>query len=347
VLRPSEWPRMIVVVGPALVFLAASYAAAEPAIAQTNTPPVETNWSDPASLIGGLFEYQVTFSPFELAPRLVATGILVRFAFQELRARWASGVRTAWPLGAGAEGGIARVVVALVLLYAVVPNAYRGWFYCSTRFLLMAWLLLPALAEIPPRLARRLPPLGAALSVIVLAIQLPDLWRSSRQMQNILDVGKTLPKGAKIIPMDFSPRLLGPKPLGHAWAELVVERDVVASQLFASGKPRMGGERFRTLSFYPGLLDTASGRLPWSSYETWSEVVRDCRDRASAECEKSLKERRSELETVVDRYDYVLMIDPPDYGRELIGEHLTLRSRVGSAWLFEVKKEEGARSASR
>ena len=112
---------------------------------------------------------------------------------------------------------------------------------------------------------------------------------------------------------------------GHAWAELVIERDAMASQLFAAGKPRMGGERFRTLTFHPGLLDEATGNLPWSTYETWYDVVRKCgSDKvlaflafgAAGDCATLLAERKATLDEVLDRYDYVLMLGPPAYAKE-------------------------------
>ena len=53
-------------------------------------------------------------------------------------------------------------------------------------------------------------------------------------------------------------------------------------------------------------------------------------------CEGMLAERKASLAAVIDRYDYVLMIDPPDYGRDLIAPHLKLQSHIGSAWLYAV-----------
>ncbi|HEX3344783.1 MAG TPA: hypothetical protein VHS09_09435, partial [Polyangiaceae bacterium] len=265
--RPATSLRVLVVTAPAAVFLVGSYFAAH-AAAGAPASPGETSFASPLSVLGGLVESNVGYSPLELVPRLVALGLLVRFAYR--------GMRASSPLGATAEGAVARVVVTFAVLYAVTPIAFQGWFYASTRFLLFAWLLLPAAAEIPPRLGRRLVVLGPALTLAVLAVQWPNLRSTSRQVQDVLDVGASLPRGAKLVPMDFTARLLGPQPLAHAWAELVVERDAIAPQLFAAGKPRMGGEHFRTLGFHPGLLDEATGALPWSSHEGWYDVVRKC-----------------------------------------------------------------------
>jgi len=339
--RPAHWFGVLVMTGPAALFMAGSYLSAGPA--PEGSAVTETFFAGPRELLRGLFEYQVAYSPLELIPRGVALVLLVWFAYR--------GIRRHPPLGSTAEGAVGRVVLVFLLLYCVTPVAFRGWFYASPRFLLFALILLPLVGEIPPRVARPLLVLAPVLTCAVLAVQWPDLWRTSRQMQDILDVGASIPRGSRLIPMDFAARPFGPQPLGHAWAQLVFDREVVASQLFAAGKPRMGGERFRTLTFRPGVLDAASGKLPWSTYETWYEVVRECRDhpvppppapfprpfgRLFGGCAGLLAGRRAALDAVIDRYDYVLMLDPPDYGRALLEEHLELRSRVGSAWLFAV-----------
>jgi hypothetical protein len=333
--RPSAWPRLLVVGMPAALFLVVSYVAARPAT-QTSAAPTETHFADPLALVGGLFEYHLAYTPLELVPRVVALVLLVRLAYR--------GIRTYSPLGTTAEGAVARVVLGFLLLYVATPSALHGWFYSSTRFLLFASLLLPAVAEIPARIGRRLLVLAPALTAAILAVQWPNIRSTSQQMQDILDVGASLPRGARLVPMDFTVRLLGPQPLAHAWAELVVERDAMASQLFAAGKPRMGGEQFRTLSFHPGLLDEATGTLPWSGYEGWYDVVRKCSSGAllgwfvarSGDCDALLAERKAALDAALDRYDYVLMLDPPDYGKSLVASRIELREHVGSAWMYRV-----------
>jgi len=336
-LRPARWPRLLVVIGPAAVFLVGAYVAAGPQSPGSGAAQAETSFADWTTVLGAAFEYNIAYTPLELAPRLVALAILSRFAYRATRADP--------PWGTSPEAAVGRLVLAYLLLYGVTPSSLHGWGYASTRFFLYAWLLLPAAAEIPPRLGRRLVVLGPALTAAVLAIQWPSIHHASRQMQDVLDAGASLPRGSKLIPMDFTASVLGPEPTGHAWAGLVVQRDVVACQLFAAGKPRMGGERFRTLSFHPGLLDTATGKLPWSTNEAWHDVGRNCSERSSPRrwfvrlpgaCAELLADRKAALEAVIDRYDYVLMLEPPPYGRDLVAPHLRLVSHVGSAWLYAV-----------
>jgi hypothetical protein len=249
------------------------------------------------------------------------------------------------PYRAGAEAAVGRVVAALLVLYCVMPGTLAGWYYCSARFLLFGWLLLPVAAELSPGMARRLLVVGPALAGSLLVIQWPFIRAASRQMQDVLDVGVSLPRGARFIPMDFTPSVLGPQPTGASWGELVVEHDAVASQLFASGKPRLGGERFRTLTFRPGVIDVRAGTLPWSGFEMWNDVWRPCAAPGSpvrwfvhddAKCDDALAARKQALEEVIDRYDYVLMLGPAGYGQELMAPHLRLISHVGAAWMYAI-----------
>jgi hypothetical protein len=344
--RPAHWPRLLLVVGPGLAFLVGSYLAAAPAAASAT--PAETYFSDPVSILGAMFEYNIAYTPLELGPRLVALGLLLPFAARALRA--------SPPLRAGARAAVGRVVVAMLLLYCAMPGAVGGWFFASTRFFLFAALLLPAAAELPAWVARRAWVLAPALTGALLALQWPVMHRASRQMQDVLDAGAALPRGPKLIPVDFNVSVLGPQPTGDAWAQLVGERDVLASQVLAAGKPRMGGERFRTLSYRDGVLDRAGGTLPWSDFEMWNDVARQCAApgspvhwfvHVSGECSALLAARKAAMEQVIDRYDYVLMLDPPEYGRELVAARLHLVKQVGSAWLYAVAKQEAHQEAPR
>ncbi|HEY3819084.1 MAG TPA: hypothetical protein VGL81_18070 [Polyangiaceae bacterium] len=334
-LRWSEWPRVLVVVGPAAAFLVLSYFAADPGPSTRLVPP-KTHFSDPVSVLGAAFEYNIGYSPFELVPRIAALALIVPFVYRSLRAHA--------PWRAGPEAAVGRLVVALVVLYCVMPGTLADWYYCSARFLVYAWLLLPVAAELPARIVRRLPVVGPVLAGAVLAIQWPVIHRDSRQMQDVLDVGSSLPRGARLVPLAFELSVLGPQPVGAAWGELVVGRDAVVSQLFASGRPRMGGERFRTLTFRPGVLDEESGTLPWSGAEM-SDVWRPCADPRSPErwfvhvdgsCADALAARKRELDEVIDRYDYVLMLGPSRYGQELMASRLHLVRESGSARMYAV-----------
>jgi hypothetical protein len=264
-------------------------------------------------------------------PRGATLLLLFAFAARSLR-------RTA--IGdPNATSAVGRVAVVFFCLYMLAPKVLADWYYCSARFLLFATFLLPALVEVPSRYASRVPALGAVLALCVVACDLPQLSRLSRQLQDVIDVGAELPPGAKIIAMDFADRRWGaidkPQPLAHAWELLVTTRNAVGSQLPAAGKPRTGGERFRMLSFRPGVLDVTTGTLPWSSYEGAYDVVRPCQEGTREACRSALAARKNILDKVRDRYEYVLMLSPPALVRELLAEGLTLRRQVGMAWLYE------------
>jgi hypothetical protein len=202
---------------------------------------------------------------------------------------------------------------------------------------------LPLGAQFPPRVARRLVVIGPALAAVVLAIQWPFVRGASRQIQDVIDAGATLPRGAKIVPADFNASPLGPQPTIDAWGYLVLEHNAIVSQVFASGRPRMGGERFRTLTFHPGVLDVVTGRLPWSGFEMWSDVWRPCAPEGSparwfvhtdGTCADAVAARQRALAEVLDRYDYLLMLGPSERERELFASGLRLVSHVGAAWMY-------------
>jgi hypothetical protein len=332
------------VTAPAAAFLVGTYVTADDS-SQLSAGPPETHFSDAASVLGAIFEYNVAYSPFELVPRIVVFAGLAFFALRS--------IRTHPPHRSGIEAALGRAVLALLILYCVMPGTLRGWVYCSTRFFLFASVLLPVAAEVPPRLARHILAIGPALTCAVLTLQWPTIHSASRQMKDILGAGGSLPRGSKVIPIDFNVSVIGPQPTGAAWAELVVERNAVASQLFAAGKPRMGGERFRTVSFRAGVLDVATGELPWSTFEMWNDVGRKCADPRSpvhwfvhvdGDCQDLLAARKKAIEAVIDRYDYVLMLAPPAYGRELFASRLELVSQVGDAWLYAIVHSAAVRA---
>ena len=327
---------MLAVFGPGAAFVLTTYLTAHVSL-PNDMVGSGTYFSDPLSVLGAAFEYNIGFTPLELGPRLVALALL----FPGL----VRAVRAAPPQRAGGEAAVGRAVVALLAIYCLAPGTLVGWAYCAARFLVYGWLLLPVACELRPSTERRLLVLGPALAAVTLAIQWPFIRAASERTQDVLDVGEALPRGAKLIPIDFNGSILGPQPNGDSWAHLVVARDAVASQLFAVGRPRMGGERFRTVIFRPGLLDVASGALPWSDWEMWNDIGRGCAEPGSpkhwfvhqaAECSQLLAGRRQKFQKVVDRYDFVLMLEPPGDGRELLSPQLRLVGHTGSAWLYAI-----------
>ncbi|MGH7437200.1 MAG: hypothetical protein ACRENE_16110, partial [Polyangiaceae bacterium] len=251
--------------------------------------------------------------------------------------------------GAGPEAAVGRVAGVLLAAYFALPGTWAGWAYFSARFLVYGQLLLPIAADLWPSVERRLLVVGPALAGVTLAIQWPLMHRASARTQDVVAVGESLPRGAKLIPVYFDASVLGPEINGDSWAQLVVSRDAVASQLFAAGRPRMGGERFRMVSFLPGVLDVESGALPWSDFEMWNDIARACAPpgasvnwfvHTNGSCSEHLADRKGKLEKVVDRYDYVLMLDPPELGREILPAKLRLVDHVGSAWLYAVARAE-------
>ena len=337
VLRWREWPRMLAVVGPGAAFVVATYLTTHSS--QPLAIEGETFFSDPLSVLGAVFEYNIGFTPLELVPRIAALALLVPGAYRAARAHSL--------LGSSPEAAVGRVAVVLLAAYFALPGGtWAGWAYFSARFLVYGQLLLPLAADLWPSVERRLLVVGPALAGVTLAIQWPFMHRASVRTQDVVAVGESLPRDAKLIPVYFDASVLGPEINGDSWAHLVVSRsDAVASQLFAAGRPRMGGERFRMVSFLPGVLDVESGALPWSDFEMWNDIGRACAPpgasanwfvHTNGSCSEHLADRKGKLEKVVDRYDYVLMLDPPSFGREILPAKLRLVDHVGAAWLYAV-----------
>jgi hypothetical protein len=336
VLRWREWPRMLAIAGPGAAFVVGTYLTTRSS--QALAIEGQTFFSDPISILGAIFEYNIGFTPLELVPRIAALALLLPSAYRAVRAHP--------PLGSGSEAAIGRVVVVLLAAYFAAPGTWAGWAYSAARFLVYGQLLLPLAAEFRPSVERRLVVVGPALAGLTLAVQLPFIHRASERTQEVLEAGASLPRGAKLIPVYVDASVLGPEINGDSWAHLVISRDAIASQLFAAGRPRMGGERFRMVSFHPGILDVESGVLPWSDWEMWNDIGRACAARnapvnwfvhTDGDCNQHLAERKAKLERVIDRYEYLLMLDPPQFiGQGLLPSKLRLVSHVGSAWLFAI-----------
>jgi hypothetical protein len=342
--RLGSWVRVACVTAPAALFLIASYVRAGSGPSGALAAPATTEWSDPFQVLCGVVLYHVAYSPWEIAPRGAVMLLLLGLAVKEARRRRLR----EWLHRTDAESAALRVVAGLLLLYAVLPSVLSDWYYCSPRALIYASVLLPAVAPWPAGWAPSASALGAALTAVVLGLQLPRITHLSEQVQEVIDAGVDLPRGAKLVPLHFGSSSWSPidrpQPLAHAWAMLVLDHDAVAAQFFAAGRPRMGGDRFRTLTFRPGVLAPA-GDLPWSSNEGASEIVLACRDPASAlaaerpptgKCAETLAARKTALDKVAERYDAVLLITPPDFARAALARGFTLLRHVGIAWMYAV-----------
>ncbi len=333
-----EWPRMLAVTGPGAVFVVGTYLTAHSS--QPLAIEGQTFFSDPPSVLGAAFEYNIGFTPRAGPAHRRTIKLLLPCTYRAVRAHP--------PLGSGPEAAIGRVVVVLLAAYFVAPGTWAGWAYAAARFSSSTDSCFSPGPQ--PRSGPRSHVVssswGRRWPARQMAIQWPFMQRASARTQNVIDVGASIPSGAKLIPADFNASVLGPQTNGDSWAHLVVSRDVVASQLFAAGRPRMGGERFRMVSFKQGVLDVESGALPWSDFEMWNDIGRNCAPHDApqnwfvhwdGDCSRHLEDRKKKLEKVIDRYDYLLMLDPPLFiERALLPPKLRLVSHVGSAWLYVI-----------
>jgi hypothetical protein len=331
----AGWRNLLIVTGPAAAYVVIAYVTAH----NPGLPPQPhtTGWYSTLAILKGLLKYQVAYSGWELIPRGLAVMLLL--------GGWAAQFRRTPLWGGGPECATFRLVAVFLGLYAIAPGEISDWYYFSVRFLLIAIVVLPAAVDLPKRITRFVPIIATTLTAAVIAIAVVSLVRLDAKVQEVRDAGADLPRGSRLISINFGERGPGlveaPQPLAHAWAHLVVDRDIVSGQLFAAGKPQMGGERFRMLSMRPEVLQQDTGALPWPGFENAYALGRSCDPPATSDCRSRLLAMRDSLNAVVGRYDFILMIAPPEIARTILTEGLSLRRRVGDAWIFPTRQDRG------
>jgi hypothetical protein len=331
----AGWRNLLIVTGPAAAYVVIAYLTARNPVLPPQ--PHTTGWSNPLEILSGLVEYQVAYSAWELIPRGLAVMILL--------GGWAAHFRRTPLWGDGPECAVSRLVAVFLGLFAIAPGVIADWYYFSARFLFIAFAVLPAAVDLPKRIARFVPLIATTLTAAVIAIAVVNLVQFDAKVQEVRAAGDDLPRGSRLIAIDFGGRRLSladaPEPLAHAWAHLVVDRDIVSGQLFAAGKPKMGGERFRMLSLRPEVLQQETGALPWPGFENAHALGRHCDPPATSDCRGRLLALRDRLSAVMGRYDFILLIAPPEIARTILAEGLSLRRHVGEAWLFATRRDRG------
>jgi hypothetical protein len=328
----AAWRRLTLVGGPAALYVVLAFALAQNPAIPLQTHP--TAWLRPTVMLAGLVEYTIGYSRWELVPRGLAMLLLLGFLLPRLR--------PAVLRDAASEQATVRLVAIFLLLYATTPHVLADWVYCSARFLLVAVLALPAAVDLPALVRRQLPALALTLSVAAFAAEWRALSQLDGRLETVRTVGEALPRGAKLLTIDFGVRrwklTTGSQPMFHAWGLLAVERDAVSSQLFAGGKPSMGGERFRMLSYRPGVLDRDEGALPWPGFENAVGLGRECGATPDSwECLAGIERLQMQVESVLDRYEHLLLIAPPEAAREALGEDLALLAHQDDIWLYSTR----------
>lgn len=217
---------------------------------------------------------------------------------------------------------------SFALLYFILPFVLFDWWFCSARALILGVYLLPCAVVLPKGLDRpmRMALAGFVLVMAVFTIQYRQISKFSPEIENIVRIGESVPAGSRVLPIcGYSAGFANP--LHHAWAYLVLSRDIVSPYYSAAGKPKTGGGRFRALRYRPGVLE-ASGSLPWIDE---SEVRREC-SVSDEHCNLTVER----LMPIFGKYDRLLLVHPSGRLLDVIQSRLKLQRREGNIYLFSI-----------
>lgn len=317
--RIGGWVRLAVIAGPgAFLVILCTLQGTHPAESFAGA----TEWWGPGDILWGVLGYHTGFSFLEYFPRGAALLFLYAAAFL--------GCRGILRQGSAFQTSACRAVLLFHFLYLVLPAVWDGWYYCSARSLIIGAYLLPLVMKTPESRKMRAWSAAAALllAVAVFCIQVPQARGFSSEIDDIADIGNSVPRGSRLLPIcGYGSDL--PNPLHHAWAVLVPGREVVSPYHSAAGKPGTGGGRFRALAYLPGVLDP-SGPLPWID----EGEVRD----ACIDSPERCRETVDRLMPVFRKYDYILLLRPPEPLRAIARSEFVLERKSGEAYLLRAMR---------
>ncbi|MBN2241350.1 MAG: hypothetical protein JW793_01575 [Acidobacteria bacterium] len=317
--RGKGWRNLLVTTAPG-AFLVVFFVL----LGTPHAPPggSRMEWLGPGDILYGFVGMHVGFSAMEYLPRGIAVLAMYFAALYGRRSR----PRKTPPY----ETSLLRAVVLLHLLYLLLPDVMNDWHYCSARPLVMGAYMLPAVLVLPEGMKKRMgiALAGFLLTLSVFVIQYREAARLSGGIAEVVKVGGFIPRGSKVLPLcGYDTHL--PNTFLHAWAYLVVSRDIVTPRHSAAGKPNTGGSRFRAIAYRPGVLDE-NGTMPWvDEYEL------------RGGCAASLQrcgETVDRLLPVFRKYDRLLMVRPSRLLVSVARSKLTLERQEGDAFLFSMAR---------
>jgi hypothetical protein len=330
----KTWCHLITIAAPAIMFLLATFLTGH------STPNAAANdWQTLPKLLSSILFAQLSFSPLEAYPKLVALVFLYLLAARFFMLHGLT--------GRDSESGCARLVFGLHLLFFLLPLTLYDWCGCNLRVLIFATYCLPLVADLPARIAaqRWLAPTMTLVVAVSVAVQWPVLQRYSAVYASAAAAAELVPRGSKVLPQTFIPsgsslRNL-PHPFTHLASNLVFLRDTINPHLSAAGKKWVGGERFRIIRYRDGVL-SPDGMLPYVREESpW------CKNQDTDECDKVIKRAVMELSAVRSQYDVYLFIDPPTYILAAVEPFLDLVGQVGRVWVFKPRLDPSSRRSRR
>lgn len=210
--------------------------------------------------------------------------------------------------GRGLLGPVPLVVLAL--LYLLGPYVALDSDYVTPRLIPFLWAC--ALVRLPRELPRHAVWALSLCSAVYLVGMPIDLFRLSRELQDFGAGTRIVPEGARLLPLNFSPRVTSKNTfsLGTAWGLYVLERHTSAVDAWGhvDSMPLVLREpvppQLEPVTRLRFLRDTATP-------EAFCDVRRSKRI-VVGNCEETWREEWSGFwKGVLPSFDYLLLWDPP------------------------------------
>jgi hypothetical protein len=203
-------------------------------------------------------------------------------------------------------------LVALTVLYVLLPYTTTNWFHVSSRVIPYIWMaLLLRLPDRLPKLVTSVCAMGALSYSIAMGVDFVRLDADRRAFTAGIEA---VPEGARLLPLVFQPKETSEntRSLMHAWGHYVVERSTSAPLLFAHSRsfPVMYSDppppRFNHLVLENFASTMGNERWMCELERSFGVVTNDC----TAEWNKRWNEFWKEANP---RFDHVLMWSPPKH----------------------------------
>lgn len=321
----KAWLRLLVVGTPAMVMLGVTSLGSP---SSGNVAAFAPTFPGILPNIRVLLSNLIAFDRVEFLIRLPVFVALVSAGVLALRR---GGFR-----GQGRDQCLARVMVVFFVAFFVLPN-FPALNFIPDRIGFLV-LMVAALLPLPCWLNRR--PAGLCIATAVLCFALTGIqYRAARSLSSevakVVEAGKDLPRGTKVLPLMFRSPEYGDKinPLRHAWGYLVVERDIITPYLFANSSGfSIAGGGWRPVSysepFGPETMRYIQEGLP----ETMVKYERFISESGVRLMQELI------LETMAS-YDRVILVAPPEQFVEEALQTMETESQVGEVWVLKPRSK--------
>jgi hypothetical protein len=330
--RPATWVRLALVAAPAVGLILINLVAHAGLEKPTSLSVLGIRFLGFVPTLILLVKSQVGLSYWELPFRLPVVCLLAGGALCAVRKH---GVR-----GPGRDAALARLALVLFVLLFLAPRTFVVVGHVTDRLMLLC-LVACALVASPPRVLRsprRLGVLALAACLGLAAVQYFAAARESERIATIVAAGRVIPRGSRVLPVNFDPVGTSANVSSglHAWGHVVRERDVVTPYLFASGsRAPYGGTAVRPLRYREVFVASSPFIHEWMP-QLWGKVGDD------------LPALQREYGTglflaIAESYDRILVVSPPEDFLAHASGRLAEETRLGDVWVFRPARLRASR----